>query len=114
MARFQKCASILIAAALVVMLPFGLGTDNAWAQAGTLGNVIGKAADQTGAVLPGVTVTATSPALQVSNITGVTDAEGNYRLRDLPAPGTYRVVCELPGSQTIAFDGGHLPPAFTA
>ena len=43
MARIQKCASILIAAALVVMLQFGFWTDKAWAQAGTLGNVIGKA-----------------------------------------------------------------------
>src|SRR5947199_2746901 len=114
MALFQKCASILIAAALVVMLPFGLGTDNAWAQTGTLGNVIGKAADQTGAVLPGVTVTATSPALQVPNVTGVTDAEGNYQLRDLPAPGMYQVVFELTGFQTIAFDAVNLTAGFTA
>src|SRR5438105_12765669 len=112
MARIQRCTSILLAAALVVMLQFCLWTDNAWAQAGTLGNIIGKAADQTGAVLPGVTVTATSPALQVPNITGVTDAEGNYRLRDLPAPGTYRVVFELPGFQTIAFDGVNLTAGF--
>ena len=38
-------------------------------------------------------------------MTTVTDAEGNYRLRDLPAPGVYRVVFELAGFQTIALRG---------
>ena len=41
-------------------------------------------------------------------MTAISDAEGNYRLRDLPAPGMYRVVFELPGFQTIAFDGVNL------
>ena len=52
--------------------------------------------------------------LQVPSATTVTDAEGNYRLRDLPAPGMYRVVFELPGFQTIAFDGVSLTAGFTA
>src|SRR5262245_50868273 len=108
MARSQKCALIVVAMAVVVLLQFSLAAETAWAQAGTLGNIIGKAADETGGVLPGVTVTATSPALQVPSMTAVTDAEGNYRLRDLPAPGVYRVVFELPGFQSIAFDGVNL------
>ena len=97
-----------------MLLQLSLATETAWAQAGALGNISGKAADETGGVLPGVTVTATSPALQVRNVTAVTDAEGNYRLRDLPAPGMYRVVFELPGFQTIAFDGVSLTAGFTA
>jgi len=92
MARVGKCSSILMATVLVWLLQFTLLVPAAHAQTGTLGNIIGKAADETGGVLPGVTITATSPALQVPNVTAVSDAEGNYRLRDLPAPGTYRVV----------------------
>jgi len=47
-------------------------------------------------------------------VTTVADAEGNYRLRDLPAPGVYHVVFELAGFQTIAFDGVSLTAGFTA
>jgi Carboxypeptidase regulatory-like domain len=114
MARFQKCTSLVMATAVVVLLQWGPAAVAARAQAGALGNITGKAADETGGVLPGVTVTATSPALQVPNVTAVTDAEGNYRLRDLPAPGMYRVVFELTGFQTIAFDGVSLTNGFTA
>jgi hypothetical protein len=114
MTRFQKCTSMMIATAVVVLLQLSLATEKAWAQAGALGTIVGKAADETGGVLPGVTVTATSPALQVRSVTGVTDTEGNYRLRDLPAPGLYRVVFELPGFQSIAFDGVSLTAGFTA
>src|SRR6185503_7257437 len=104
MSRSTQCTS-LIATIVLVLMQLTLGVQPAWAQTGTLGNIIGKAADETGGVLPGVTVTATSPALQVPNVTTVSDAEGNYRLRDLPAPGMYRVVFDLPGFQTIAFEG---------
>jgi len=114
MARFKKFASVIAAMAAVVLLQVSLATETVWAQAGTLGNIMGKAADETGGVLPGVVLTATSPALQVPSVTTVTDAEGNYRLRDLPAPGMYRVVFELPGFQTIAFDGVSLTAGFTA
>src|SRR5213594_603666 len=114
MARFEKSTSIRVAMAVVVLLQFSLATETAWAQTGTLGNIIGKAGDETGGVLPGVLVTATSRALQVPSVTTVTDAEGNYRLRDLPAPGMYRVSFELQGFQTIAFDGVSLTAGFTA
>src|SRR2546428_13788862 len=114
MARFEKSTSIRVAMAVAVLLQFSLATETAWAQGGTLGNVVGKAADETGGVLPGVTVSATSPALQVPSVTTVTDAEGNYRLRDLPAPGMYCVAFELQGFQTMAFDGVSLTAGFTA
>src|SRR5436190_24250913 len=114
MARFQKSTSMMAAMAVVVVLQFSLAAETAWAQAGTLGNIMGKATDETGGVLPGVTVAATSPALQVPSVTTVTDAEGSYRLRDLPAPGMYRVVFELQGFQTIAFEGFSLTAGFTA
>jgi Carboxypeptidase regulatory-like domain len=110
----RKRMPVLVAIAVVLVVQFSLASETAWAQAGTLGNIMGRAADETGGVLPGVTVTATSPALQVPSATTVTDAEGNYRLRDLPAPGMYRVVFELPGFQTVAFDGVSLTAGFTA
>ena len=46
--------------------------------------IIGQVTDGTGAVLPGVTVTATSPALQVPSVMAVTDERGEYRLSPLP------------------------------
>ncbi len=112
MARFKKGTTAGMA--VVMLLPFSVATEMAWAQAGTLGNIMGKATDETGGVLPGVTVAATSPALQVPSVTTVTDAEGSYHLRDLPAPGMYRVVFELQGFQTIAFEGVSLTAGFTA
>ncbi len=65
----------------------------------TTGAMNGTAADETGAVLPGVTVTATSPAMQGQQVV-FTDAEGSYRIPALP-PGTYRIVFELPGFTTF-------------
>jgi len=49
-------------------------------------------------VLPGITVTATSPAL-LAPVSGVTDAGGYYRLLNLP-PGTYAITAELAGFTT--------------
>ena len=114
MAGFKIWTPSAGAMAVAVLLHCSLATETVRAQTGTLGNIIGKAGDETGGVLPGVLVTATSPALQVPSVTTVTDAEGNYRLRDLPAPGMYRVVFELQGFQAIAFDGVSLTAGFTA
>ena len=43
---------------------------------GSDASIIGQVTDQSGAVLPGVTVTATSPALQVPQVTAVTNERG--------------------------------------
>ena len=61
-------------------------------------NLVGRVVDD-GGVLPGVTVTATSPALQVPQVTTVTNTSGDYRLSPLPI-GTYEVTYELPGFST--------------
>src|SRR5438552_3455066 len=66
----------------------------------TTASIIGKVADDTGAVLPGVMVTATSPSLQVPQVVALTDSKGEYRLTRLPI-GTYSVRYELTGFQTI-------------
>ena len=64
------------------------------AAAQSTASIIGQVTDQSGAVLPGVTVTATSPALQVPQVTTVTNEQGEYRLAPLPI-GVYQVVFEL-------------------
>ena len=75
--------------------------------------IIGRVTDESGAVLPGVTVTATSPALQVQHVTDVTNETGEYRLTPLPL-GTYTVEYSLSGFQTLRRDGVRLSAGFTA
>ncbi|MGQ0675161.1 MAG: carboxypeptidase regulatory-like domain-containing protein, partial [Rhodospirillales bacterium] len=74
----------------------------AFAQTGD-GSIRGYVKDEQGAVLPGVTVTALSPAL-LSPVTAVTDTGGYYRLLNLP-PGTYAVTAELAGFSSWRREG---------
>jgi hypothetical protein len=69
------------------------------ALAQTTGRVVGNVTDATGAALPGVTVTASGPALQ-GTATTVTDGAGAYRLVNLP-PGEYKVTAVLSGFKTL-------------
>src|SRR2546422_9791731 len=59
------------------------------------GSIQGFVKDSSGAVLPGATVDARSPAL-VGGATAVTDSEGGYRFPSLP-PGVYEVTASLQG-----------------
>jgi len=63
----------------------------------------GTVKDNSGAVLPGVTVEASSPALIEKTRTAVTDDTGQYRIVDL-RPGTYSVAFTLPGFITVKRD----------
>ena len=85
----------------------------AFGQTNTLGNIIGVIADETGAVMPGVTVTATSPSLQVAEITAVSGSDGGYRLSTLPL-GIYKVTYSLDGFQTMRREDVRLTAGFTA
>jgi len=67
------------------------------------GRLNGTVTDNTGAVLPGVTVTATSPALIQPQVQ-VTSADGSYRFPALP-PGVYDVGFELSGFQIVKREG---------
>jgi len=64
------------------------------------GSILVRAADQQGAMMPGVTITISSPVLVAGTMTAVTDAGGIYRFPSL-VPGTYSVKLELSGFQTI-------------
>ena len=67
--------------------------------------------DTSGAVLPGVTVEASSPVLIEKTRAAVTDGEGRYTITDL-RPGTYAVVFTLTGFNTFRRDGLELPTNF--
>jgi hypothetical protein len=79
----------------------------------TIAGIVGAITDTSGAILPGVTVTATGPALQVPSVVATTDAKGEYRLSPLPT-GVYTVTYELSGFQTVKRESVRLPVGFTA
>src|SRR5947207_1013473 len=102
----------LVVAVLAVCL---LASTHALAQGGgasTTGSINGKVADSSGGVLPGVTVSATSPS-SMGVQSSVTDTGGNYRFPALP-PGTYTVTFELPGFNTLKRTDIVISMGFTA
>src|SRR5262245_29442600 len=78
----------------------------------TTGAINGKVTDKTNAVLPGVTVTISSPALMGTRNT-VTAEDGFYRFAAVP-PGDYAVVFELTGFTTMKREGIRVALGFTA
>jgi Carboxypeptidase regulatory-like domain len=79
----------------------------AYAQGSALSGVV---KDSSGAVLPGVTVEASSPVLIEKTRTAVTDSTGLYRVTELP-PGTYKITFTLTGFATVVRDGVELTGA---
>ena len=76
-------------------------------------SITGVVRDTSGAVLPGVTVEATSPVLIEGSRTAVTDSQGLYRVVDL-RPGPYTVAFSLPGFSTVKREGIDLKAEFAA
>jgi hypothetical protein len=76
-------------------------------------SITGTVRDTSGAVLPGVTVEAASPALIEKVRTATTDGNGQYRIVDLRA-GEYAVTFALAGFSTVKREGVALEGAFTA
>ena len=74
--------------------------------------IAGVVRDASGAVLPGVTVEAASPALIEKVRTTVTDGSGQYRLDNLTT-GTYAVTYTLPGFSMVKRDGVQLQTGVT-
>jgi hypothetical protein len=102
------CACVFLAAAWS-------GALNAHAQGGgasSTGAINGRVSDNSGAVLPGVTVTIVSPSMMGSQ-SAVTNEQGFYRFPAVP-PGTYSITYELPGFNTLKREGIGITLGFTA
>jgi hypothetical protein len=100
----ERLGAVLRVICLIVLLPAG-----AFAQA----SITGVVKDTSGAVLPGVTVEASSPVLIERVRSAVTDGSGTYRIVDLRA-GTYSLTFTLTGFSTVKRDGVELEGSFTA
>jgi hypothetical protein len=102
----------IVVTALVVLLTtwFPLAAS---LRAQTAAGIIGQLTDESAAVLPGVTVTATSSALQVPSVSAVTNERGEYRLTPLPI-GTYDITFDLAGFQAVKREGVRLTQGFVA
>ncbi|MCC7180091.1 MAG: TonB-dependent receptor [Acidobacteria bacterium] len=89
------------------------GASVAFGQATTSGTgaINGRVTDGTGAVIPGVTISLSSPSL-MGGRTAVTDADGQYRFTAVP-PGDYTVVFELAGFSTVRNEGIRISVGFT-
>jgi hypothetical protein len=81
-----------------------------WAQSGA---IEGTVTDPSGAVLPGVTVEAASPALIEQSRTVITDGQGLYKIIDL-RPGTYTLTFTLASFQVTKRENIVLTTGFTA
>jgi hypothetical protein len=85
----------------------------AFAQTTALSGLEGTVTDESGGVLPGVTVTISSPALQTPEMTSVTDSQGRYRFTALPA-GVYGADFALSGFRPLKREGLRLSVGFIA
>jgi hypothetical protein len=105
----------LVTVAGFVAMVLWLSVPGAFAQGGgasSTGAINGKVADSSGGILPGVTVTASSPSLMGVQ-TAITNDTGAYRFPALP-PGTYSLAYELAGFNTLKREGIVLALGFTA
>jgi hypothetical protein len=80
--------------------------------AGSTGTIEGEVVDESGAVLPGVTVTASGASL-IGTQTALTNAQGVYRFPGLPA-GTYRLTFDMPGFGKTVREDVRVGIGFTA
>jgi hypothetical protein len=107
MTRIVRTMSALATALLV------LSSIPMFAQEIVGARITGTVNDETAAPMPGVTVTLTSPALQVPQMVTVSDARGEYQFLDL-RPGTYRASFELAGFTSVVRENVILTQGFAA
>src|SRR6186713_1320592 len=109
--------SLFTMRALVILgalaLSAGIAAPIVWAQSGTSGTIGGTIRDESGGALPGVTVTLSSPVLQLRQLVQVSDPAGNYQFVDIPA-GTYKLTFELGGFSTAIREDLRLTVGFNA
>jgi hypothetical protein len=102
----RKSIGYLLAGALtVIMFPM-----TCFAQFGAIAGIV---KDESGAVLPGVSVEAVSPVLIEKTRTAVSDSAGQYKVEQL-RPGLYTVTFTLPGFGSIRREGIEISAGFTA
>src|SRR5262245_27931726 len=89
----RSLVTLLLCLALAALAP------TAHAQTGAA-SITGLVADSSGAAVPGVTVTATNQATQVT-YTALSNSAGNYTITSVPV-GTYVIKAELTGFKTSA------------
>src|SRR5262245_987987 len=100
----RKIFGSVAALAFLLALPSAARAQSAFA---------GVVKDATGAVLPGVTVEASSPVLIEQSRSATTDASGAYRIENL-RPGTYAITFTLPGFASVKRENVELPSNFTS
>src|SRR3982751_6276021 len=100
----QRLLKTLVVFTALVLMPAA-----AFAQA----SIVGTVRDASGAVLPGVTVEASSPALIEKTRSVVTNSVGQYSIQDL-RPGQYTVTFTLTGFNVAKRDGIELAGNFIA
>ncbi len=110
--RTRRAVQVVWTGALLLFVNL-LSAPSVSAQVGaTTGAIIGAVTDNSQALVPGVTVTASGPAMMGTRIV-VTGAEGEYRIPAIP-PGVYKLVFELPGFATVQREGIQITLGFTA
>ena len=103
--RFASVAIALIA--IVSAAPVSLNAQN-----NQTGNIHGVVTDQSAALIPGVTVTLTSPALIVPQV-AATDEAGGYHFEQLPV-GIYKLTFDLPGFRQYIRENIQITAGFSA
>ena len=95
---------ILLGAAMILMVPAVSSAQSA---------IVGLLTDDSGGVLPGVSVEVSSPVMIEGSKTTVTDSQGRYRFEAM-RPGTYKLTFQLTGFGSVVREGVNLPSNFTA
>src|SRR6476469_9097663 len=111
--RVHRRQNMSTRASVVIMLVGVLCASATRASAQGAGGIAGVVRDSSGAVMPGVTVEASSPALIEKVRSVVSDAEGQYKIIDL-RPCTYTVTFTLTGFSTVKREGIEISAGFTA
>jgi hypothetical protein len=102
--QIRLSLSLALAVAMLVAVSASVSAQSA---------ISGVVRDTSGAILPGVTVEASSPALIEKVRSGISDSDGRYAIVEL-RPGEYTVTFTLPGFRTLVRNGIELPANFTA
>ena len=101
----RTIARIIVATAVLVVLPIVASAQTS--------AIAGTVKDASGAVLPGVTVEVSSPALIEKVRSATTDGAGQYKIIQL-RPGTYLITFTLPGFNVVKRGNIELTSDFTA